>query len=183
MTPLAQAPPSDLLTIGQVAQRTGVSTSALRFYEREGLVVPVARTSTGYRLYDDERVARVRFLRQAQQLGLSLTEVAELLSAVDFDDPLPTRERLRHLVAHKLVSTRAQIEELQEFARQLERVHLRLTGAPGCGCRHLNLCGCVPMPLTLVDESRRELTEVRAGCSCGCDTMVVMRAKPDVTCG
>ncbi len=56
------------------------------------------------------------------------------------DDPVPTRDRLRHLVAHKLVTTRQHITELQEFTGQLERVHRRLSGNPGCGCRHLVLC-------------------------------------------
>jgi len=74
-----------------------VATSALRFYEAEGLVMPAGRTAVGYRLYDPEQIARVRFIRHAQRLGLSLAEVGELLAAVDSDDPVPTRDRLRHL--------------------------------------------------------------------------------------
>ena len=147
------APINDLMTIGEVAERTGMATSALRFYEREGLVTPVTRTAAGYRLYDDEQVARVRFIRQAQHLGLSLPEVDELLTAADCDDPVPARDRLRHLVAHKLVTARQQIDDLEEFADQLERVQLRLTGDPGCRCRHLGSCGCLSMPLTNTEES------------------------------
>ncbi|MGI8683291.1 MAG: MerR family transcriptional regulator, partial [Mycobacteriales bacterium] len=74
---------SDLLTIGEVARAADVATSALRFYEAEGLVMPAGRTAVGYRLYDPEQIARVRFIRHAQRLGLSLAEVGELLAAVD----------------------------------------------------------------------------------------------------
>lgn len=150
-----------LMTIGAVAERTGMANSALRFYEREGLVTPVARTAAGYRLYDEEQVARVRFIHQAQHLGLSLPEVHELLTAADCDDPVPTRDRLRHLVARKLVTARQQIDDLKEFADQLERVHRRLAGDPGCGCRHLGSCGGLSTPLTNTDESAGELKLVK----------------------
>jgi len=162
-------PVSDLLTIGEVARAADVATSALRFYEAEGLVMPAGRTAVGYRLYDPEQIARVRFIRHAQRLGLSLAEVGELLAAVDSDDPVPTRDRLRHLVAHKLVTTRQHITELQEFTGQLERVHRRLSGNPGCGCRHLGSCGCLPLDLPPVDQSEGELEAVQTGaCGCGC---------------
>jgi len=62
-------PVSDLLTIGEVARAADVATSALRFYEAEGLVMPAGRTAVGYRLYDPEQIARVRFIRHAQRLG------------------------------------------------------------------------------------------------------------------
>jgi len=162
-------PVSDLLTIGEVARAADVATSALRFYEAEGLVMPAGRTAVGYRLYDPEQIARVRFIRHAQRLGLSLVEVGELLAAVDSDDPVPTRDRLRHLVAHKLVTTRQHITELQEFTGQLERVHRRLSGNPGCGCRHLGSCGCLPLDLPPLDQSEGELDAVQTGaCGCGC---------------
>ncbi len=111
----------------------------------------------------------MRFIRHAQRLGLSLVEVGELLAAVDSDDPVPTRDRLRHLVAHKLVTTRQHITELQEFTGQLERVHRRLSGNPGCGCRHLGSCGCLPLDLPPLDQSEGELDAVQIGaCGCGC---------------
>ncbi len=56
-------PVIDLLTIGEVARAADGATSALRFYEAEGLVMPVGRTAVGYRLYDPEQIARVRFIR------------------------------------------------------------------------------------------------------------------------
>ena len=69
-----------MLTIGKLASRTDLSTNALRFYEREGLLQPSSKSASGYRLYDDTAVARVRFIKHAQQCGFSLTEIQELLT-------------------------------------------------------------------------------------------------------
>lgn len=69
------------LTIGQVAQRAGVGIETVRFYEREGLLNRPARSpSSGYRLYDEEVIARLRFILRAKELGFTLNEINELLS-------------------------------------------------------------------------------------------------------
>lgn len=133
------------MTIGQLARVAEVTTSALRFYEAEGLVTPVARTPAGYRLYAPEQVDQVRFLRRAQRLGLSLTEVGELLAAADDTRPQPVREQLRSLVENKIDSVRQQADELRDFADQLERVHRRLAGPAGGRCRHVTTCRCLSM--------------------------------------
>lgn len=149
-----------------------MATSALRFYEERSLVAPAARSESGYRLYDEESVARVRFIRRAQTLGLSLDEIRELLRASDSRDPVPTRERLRHLIAHKLSTTREQVAELQEFLGQLELVYRRLAHDPGeCGCTHLGSCDCFSIEVTAADRRRleKELVVIAStGCGCGC---------------
>lgn len=68
------------LTIGEVARRAGVGVETVRFYEREGLIAPPARTASGYRQYDGEVIRRIRFIHHAKSLGFTLREVAELLS-------------------------------------------------------------------------------------------------------
>lgn len=74
------------LRIGDVARRAGVGVDALRFYEREGLVPkPTREPSSGYRAYPEQTVRRVRFIREAQRLGFTLKEVAELLRLRDDD--------------------------------------------------------------------------------------------------
>jgi DNA-binding transcriptional MerR regulator len=67
------------LSIGEVAEREGLSPEALRSYERLGLVFPVGRTRSGYRLYDVETLRRLRFIRMARELGSSVEEIRELL--------------------------------------------------------------------------------------------------------
>lgn len=74
-----------MLTISKLASRAEVTTDAIRHYEREGLVVVAARTAAGYRQYDEDAVRRLRFIKQAQQCGFSLTEIRELLALKNSD--------------------------------------------------------------------------------------------------
>ncbi len=69
-----------LLTVGEVARLTGLSVKALHHYEEKGLVPPAERTEAGYRLYGEEEVARLEFVKRAKLLGLTLEEVRELVS-------------------------------------------------------------------------------------------------------
>lgn len=68
-----------MLTIGELARRAGVRTSALRYYEKEGLLEPADRTEAGYRLYMPEDEQTLRFIQRAQRLGFSLADIRELL--------------------------------------------------------------------------------------------------------
>jgi len=68
------------LTIGKVASGAGLSIDTVRYYEREGLLDKPARTASGYRHYQPDAVARLRFIRQAKDLGFSLSEIKELLA-------------------------------------------------------------------------------------------------------
>lgn len=69
-----------MFTIGKLARRAEITTDAIRFYEREGLVVPAAKTDAGYRLYEEHALRRLRFIKQAQQCGFSLAEIRDLLA-------------------------------------------------------------------------------------------------------
>ena len=69
-----------MVTIGKVAGRAAVSADTIRFYERKGLLRPVRKTAAGYRLYDEEALRRIRFIKQAQGCGFSLGEIRELLA-------------------------------------------------------------------------------------------------------
>ncbi|WP_171113245.1 MULTISPECIES: heavy metal-responsive transcriptional regulator [Streptomyces] len=68
-----------MLTVGRIAARTGLSPKAVRLYEANGLIDPPERTAAGYRTYTDEAVPVLRFIRQAQALGLSLKEIKDIL--------------------------------------------------------------------------------------------------------
>lgn len=68
-----------MLTIGKLAALAETSTDTLRYYEREGLIEPADRTEGGYRLYDKDSARRVRFIKQAQHCGFTLTEIRDLL--------------------------------------------------------------------------------------------------------
>ncbi len=68
-----------MLTIGKVAERAQVSADSIRFYEREGLIRPAKKSESGYRLYTEEAIRRVEFIKQAQECGFSLADIRELL--------------------------------------------------------------------------------------------------------
>src|SRR5881296_1202346 len=68
------------LTIGKLAKQVGVNIQTVRYYERRRLLSPTARKSSGYRLYGEEALRRLRFIKNAQALGFTLREIADLLS-------------------------------------------------------------------------------------------------------
>jgi MerR family transcriptional regulator, copper efflux regulator len=75
------------MRIGQLAAQTGFSVRTIRFYEQSGLLSTPQRTPAGYRSYDQDAVPRLRFVRSAQALGLSLAEIAEVLQIRDHQGP------------------------------------------------------------------------------------------------
>ena len=68
-----------MYTIGRLARRAKVTADSIRFYERQGLLSPATKTDAGYRLYTDDALRRVDFIKRAQQCGFSLAEIRELL--------------------------------------------------------------------------------------------------------
>lgn len=68
-----------MLTIGKLAVLAEISTHTLRFYEREGLIVPTSKSAGGYRLYDEDALVRLRLIKQARDCGFTLTEIQQLL--------------------------------------------------------------------------------------------------------
>jgi DNA-binding transcriptional MerR regulator len=105
------------LQIGQVAQKTGLSVDAIRFYEKAGLLPRPARTQGGYRLYQETEVADLEFIQKAQQLGFSLNEIRELFSIQRH--PHEVCVHVRDLIAQKLGVVRAKIAELQRLETEL----------------------------------------------------------------
>jgi DNA-binding transcriptional MerR regulator len=105
------------LQIGQVAQKTGLSVDAIRFYEKSGLLPRPARTQGGYRLYEEREIADLEFIQKAQQLGFSLSEIRELFSIQRH--PQEVCVHVRDLIAQKLGIVRAKIAELQAMEAEL----------------------------------------------------------------
>jgi DNA-binding transcriptional MerR regulator len=68
------------MRVSELANEVGTSSDALRYYERIGLLTPPARTASGYRMYDQEAVDRVRFIKRAQRFGLRLADIADLVA-------------------------------------------------------------------------------------------------------
>ncbi len=119
------------LAIGTVSERTGVATSALRYYEAEGLI-HAERSAGGQRRYRREVLRRVSFIRVAQQVGLSLEEIRCALSSLP-QNRTPTERDWERLARSWRPRLDAQIG-------MLERLRDRLDGCIGCGCLSLRHC-------------------------------------------
>jgi MerR family transcriptional regulator, copper efflux regulator len=127
--------------ISELAQRAGMSTATLRFYEQEGLL-PAARSAAGYRVYDDEAAERLEFIAGGKRIGLPLAEIRELLTAWDAGGCADLRDRLRPLLNMKIEETRQRSAELAAFMGQLTAALSRLDGPVPSG-RCEPAC-CVP---------------------------------------
>ena len=121
----------DGLTIGAVSERTGVATSALRFYEAQGLLT-ATRSDGGQRRYPRDTLRRVSFIRIAQQVGLSLEEIRSALASLP-GNRTPTQRDWERLSASWRPRLEAQIT-------LLERLRDNLAGCIGCGCLSLRVC-------------------------------------------
>lgn len=113
-------PEDPTLKIGDVARQAELSVDAVRFYEREGLLGRVRRSSAGQRQYDEETVRRLAFVRRATALGFSLAEVKSLLS-LRVSSRMPC-ERVRERALTKLTDIERRIAELQDMRDALARL-------------------------------------------------------------
>jgi MerR family transcriptional regulator, redox-sensitive transcriptional activator SoxR len=122
---------SELLTIGEIARRSGVAASALRFYEDRGLITS-ERAGSGHRRYPRPILRRIAFIVYAQRVGLTLQEIGIELAKLPANHA-PTRRDWSRLSAKWSTRIDARIAEL-------ERLKVGLTECIGCGCLSLDRC-------------------------------------------
>ena len=142
------------LTIGELADRSGVATSALRFYEDRGLIES-RRTTGNQRRYARATLRRVAFIRTAQRVGLTLEEITDALATLP-QGRTPTKADWARL-------SRSWRPRLDEQIRRIELLRDRLDGCIGCGCLSLKICKLVnpgdeasargPGPRYILDEA------------------------------
>lgn len=120
-----------MLTIGELAERSGVATSAIRFYESRDLVQST-RTTGNQRRYERSTLRRVAFIRTAQRVGLTLEEIGDALATLP-DGRTPTKADWHRL-------SQAWRPRLDAQIRRLELLRDRLEGCIGCGCLSLRSC-------------------------------------------
>jgi MerR family copper efflux transcriptional regulator len=123
------APRGELMQIGQVAARTGLSLRTIRFYEENGLVIPTARSEGRFRLYGEDQVARLEVIKRMKPLGFSLEEMQQLLTLLtDLDSGAGDRRQLldRLHMFHEAATARvsalkSQLAVAEGFADSLAR--------------------------------------------------------------
>lgn len=106
------------LKIGEVAKATGLSADAIRFYQRERLLKPPARSEGGFRLFDRQDIQTLRFIRTAQELGFSLSDIRQLL----YLQAAQTQacSHVRDLLEQKLEAVQGKMSELRKLQRKLK---------------------------------------------------------------
>jgi MerR family redox-sensitive transcriptional activator SoxR len=120
-----------MLTIGEIARRSGVASSALRFYEEKGLIVS-ERAGSGHRRYPRSALRRIAFIVFAQRIGLSLEEIAAELAELP-QKRTPTRSDWERLSGEWS-------KRIDERIVELERLKSGLTKCIGCGCLSIDKC-------------------------------------------
>ena len=115
-----------LMTIGQVANASGVGIQTLRYYEREKLLSTAARKPSGYRLYRSEVVARLRFIRRAKDLGFSLDEIRELLRLQD--EKSGNRAKVKATADRKIAQLNDKIRDLSRMRGVLAHLSKSCSG-------------------------------------------------------
>ena len=108
------------MNIGDAAQASGVSAKMIRYYEETGLIPPAARTASGYRIYSDQDVHMLRFIRRARDLGFSVEGIGELLGL--WRDRARQSADVKRLALAHVADLRLKIAELQDMAATLENL-------------------------------------------------------------
>ena len=116
------------LTIGQLAREAKVNLETVRYYERRGLLAKPPRTHSGYRLFPSEATQRLRFIRHAQDLGFSLTEIRELLALRI--SPKVSKSEVRKRAQAKILDIEKKITRLESMRASLHKLTISCNG---CG--------------------------------------------------
>ncbi|GGL07906.1 hypothetical protein Sme01_67600 [Sphaerisporangium melleum] len=119
------------LTVGELSDRSGVPPSALRFYERQGLINS-RRTAGNQRRYSRDTLRRVAFVRASQRVGIPLATIREVLSLLP-EERTPTRQDWARV-------SECWRDDLNARIKQLEHLRDRLTDCIGCGCLSIDVC-------------------------------------------
>jgi DNA-binding transcriptional MerR regulator len=130
------------MRIGQLAQRCNIAPATLRFYEQVGLLPEPERTASGYRVYADAAAERVAFIRSAQSVGLTLTEVREVIAVRDAGEA--PCQVVTALVDRRYAEVRARITELRQLERELARLRDRAGRLEPRDCDPEGVCHVIP---------------------------------------
>ena len=110
----------DGLTIGKLAKQVGIGIETVRFYERQGLIDPPPRTDSNYRIYPEDEVARLKFIKRAKALGFTLNEIKELLFMRH--NPDATKADIKNRTLAKIKDIEKKINDLARIKAGLEHL-------------------------------------------------------------
>jgi Cu(I)-responsive transcriptional regulator len=108
------------LTIGRLAKQAGLGIETVRFYERQGLIAPPPRTDSNYRIYPEEEVNRLKFIKRSKDLGFTLREIKELLWLQH--DPHTTKADIKTRTVEKIEDIKKKVQDLTRIQKALEHL-------------------------------------------------------------
>lgn len=139
--------------ISELARRSGVATTALRYYQKAGLLPKSARTRSGYRDYDGTTVPRLAFIRAAQAIGLRMAEIREVIGIRD-GGTSPCAHVLE-LIEHHRAELRARIRQLQQLESELSVLAKQGSKVDPADCDPAGICKVIPAELSTVSSPTR----------------------------
>jgi MerR family transcriptional regulator, copper efflux regulator len=128
--------------IGELAQRTGFSTKAVRYYETIGVLPAPERTPAGYRDYTDEAAERLRFVRSAQAVGLTLGEIREIFAYRDRGET--PCAHVVEVIRRRATQIDQQITQLESMRTELRRLERRARTLRPADCAPSDICHVIP---------------------------------------
>ena len=131
------------MRIGELTERSGVPSTALRYYEQTGLLPAPRRTSAGYRIYDAQALPRLKFIRSAQAVGLSLADIREILQIRD-SGSAPCRHVLS-LLERRRAEIAARIDELKQLEHDLTQLGRLGKDLDPAKCDPSGICGVISL--------------------------------------
>jgi DNA-binding transcriptional MerR regulator len=134
------------MRIGELAHRSGLAPSALRYYEQLGLL-PAQRTASGYRSYGQDGLDRLAFIRSAQAVGLTLAEVGQVLGIRDAGEA--PCQVVTDLIERRHAEVLARIAELQALERELADLQERAARLQPRDCDPSGICHVIPMVMPI----------------------------------
>jgi MerR family transcriptional regulator, copper efflux regulator len=130
------------MRIGELARRSGLATTALRYYEKAGLLPRSARTVSGYRDYAADTLPRLAFVRAAQAIGLTVAEIREVIAIRDGGTP-PCAHVLELIERHR-AEVRARMRELQQLEQDLALIAEQGAKVDPAECDPAGICKVIP---------------------------------------
>ena len=128
-----------MFPIGALSARTGVNIETIRYYERIGLLLPPPRTASGRRMYDEDGLSRLAFIRHARDLGFTLEAIRDLLSLSDRPDQ--SCAAADAIARAQLAEVESRLARLMALKAELERMVVQCAGGRIADCRVIEVLG------------------------------------------
>lgn len=146
------------MRIGELARRSGLAATALRYYEKAGLLPEAARTTSGYRSYNLDVLSRLAFIRAAQAVGLTVAEIREVIGIRDVG-AAPCAHVLQ-LIERRRAEVNSRIRELQELEQDLMRLAEEAAGLNPAECDPAGICKIIPSDVGQRQQQKQTRVDV-----------------------